>query len=712
MRILLILGALSVSLLYYGGFYQWVHQPVSALCHATNPFSGTVCDYPVSDGEKVKVTLLLENEGLHRVKAALYGDETLAPLQPGQRVSGAAYWQDAAVIHDTDVTTFTSRGVHVLLYRGTDLIISDGAEGSWRYLPQRFAKAIKDKLVLIYKDDPVCAAFMTAELTGDRSGMAAADYTKLSEVGLAHLFAVSGLHCAFLVSLLGFLIPTGRRRLFAGTAIGVLLFYMMAVGLTPSVVRACIMQIFLLTAPLFKRESDGMTSLGAALLVILLVNPFAIGSVSLQLSFAATLGLVWLAPKMMDAWGRAGEKWPGAFRAALRFLLANGAATVSALAFTVPLTAYYFNILTLVSPLSNLLIVWAAGWNFMLGFVTVLIGFISLPAAQVLSAFSAILIYYVRAVVGVLIKIPYHAVYFTNRLLKYWLIYAYGMVSVCCLTRPRRGKYALATGLAAVALAATVVLNAQSYYAGDLNMVTLNVGQGECVLLYSRHEAALVDCGSSTSGTNAGAIAADLLETLGIRALDEVVVTHYHADHTDGLEDLMARISVKDIYLPDIEDTGGVREKITAMAAACGSKISFVEEAAHCSIGTAEMTVYPPVGEGDSNEQGLSILCSLRQFDALITGDMDGDTEEKLAETYALPDIEVLLVGHHGSRNSSSKAFLSAVEPETAVISVGRNNSYGHPADAALYRLQATGTAVYRTDLQGNIRITVKKGDS
>ena len=107
-----------------------------------------------------------------------------------------------------------------------------------------------------------------------------------------------------------------------------------------------------------------------------------------------------------------------------------------------------------------------------------------------------------------------------------------------------------------------------------------------------------------------------------------------------------------------------------------------------------------------ANELGLTILCSLGDFDTLITGDMDAKTETKLVETYDLPDIEVLLVGHHGSKYSTGTTLLESVTPEAGVISVG-DNSYGHPTEEALLRLTDAGMTVYRTDMQGNILITV-----
>ena len=433
LRAAVILFSLCGGLLYFGGYQALVQQPVLERCGREAEFSAVAADFGQLTEQGGRVTVY--PEGLRGVKAVCYGGQELAQLEPGQRITGYARWQDAGRIHENDVTTFTSRGVFALLYVQGDVTEEAGSAGSLRWLPQRTARALREKIAAIW-DDETTAAFVTAELTGDRGGLSVADETDMSQAGLSHLFAVSGLHCAFLVSLLGLLLGS-RRRLSAGVSMAVLAFYMLVVGLSPSVVRACIMQAFVLAAPLFKRDSDGLTSLGAALLVILLANPFAAGSISLQLSFAATLGLVWLSPKLYRNLSRFYTGTSRAVRWAVNFLCANMSASVSALVFTIPLTAIYFNILTLTAPISNLLAVPAAGWNFMAGFVTVLAGFVWLPAARVLGWVCFGLVRYVLWVAGVLASAPGHAVYFSNGFLKYWLLYVYAMFGGCLLTTAR-----------------------------------------------------------------------------------------------------------------------------------------------------------------------------------------------------------------------------------------------------------------------------------
>ena len=703
-RVLLVLLPLMVSLLYFSAYRALVRQPVQALCGGEHDFSAAVCDWPEATEHGAKVTIRLH--GLLGAKAVYYGDDDLLSLRPGDALSGTAWWNDVAAIGDGDLRQFSSRGVYALLYDRDTLTVQPAPDMPLGYAPQYAAKALRDKLAQLW-DDPSVLGFLTAELTGDKSLLPESDYVAMQETGLAHIFAVSGLHCAFLVTLLSLLIPPTHRRTLCAVASAVLVFYMLLTGLSPSVARACVMQLFLLSAPLFRRGSDPLTSLAAALTVILLVNPYAVGSVSLQLSFAATLGMVLLSGRLYKSftgWYRGRNR---AVRTALSFLAANLAATLGALVFTAPLTAYYFNILSLVAPLAGLLAVPAAGYAFMSAFVSALLGLVWTPLGHLAGYVPLLLVKYILWAAHLLLAVPYHAVYFTNVYLRVWLLYVYAAFLGCAVTPDGKRKYALASALTVLTLAACLWLNSRWQQYGAFRAAVLDVGQGESVALCSGSEAALVDCGSSNSYVDAGSVAADALQSAGIRRLSSMIVTHYHADHTNGLTEVLARLPVDTLYLPDIEDEYGVRDRLVSLAAHQGADVVFVTGPTRIALGEAVLTVYPPLlTTGDLNEQGLTALATAGDFDLLITGDMAGQTEQLLAQTYPLPDVEVLVVSHHGSRYSSDESFLRAITPDNAVISVG-DNRYGHPAEETLRRLQAVGATVWRTDQQGSIRIII-----
>ena len=279
------------------------------------------------------------------------------------------------------------------------------------------------------------------------------------------------------------------------------------------------------------------------------------------------------------------------------------------------------------------------------------------------------------------------------------------MVAACVLLRGKF-RYPTAGALAIVTLVLALWLNVQPFRGGVLHMVALDVGQGQSVVLHSKEMTALIDCGSG-SYLDAGDTAADYLQSVGVQTLDYVIVSHYHDDHCDGLPTLFARMKVKRLILPDIEPEDVFRAEVLSLAERHGIPVSFVRRDTALALGEASLTVYPPLDDTDMNEACLTALCSAGTFDALFTADINANTEHILITTHDLPDVEVMMAGHHGSKYSTGKELLAEVTPEVAIISSGTNNRYGHPNFEALRRLADAGATIYRTDLQGNIHITV-----
>ena len=387
-------------------------------------------------------------------------------------------------------------------------------------------------------------AFLRALLLGDKKYLDEEDASNLSEVGLSHVMAVSGLHCCFLASLIGALMGGRQRKLRCAVTIPLLFLYAFVTGLTPSILRACIMISMGMIAPLLGRDNDPPTSISFALLLILLKNPFAIASISLQLSFSAVAGIIFLTPKLV-ALARGKHKL-------LRAAMLSFSTTLGAMAFSTPLACYYFGTLSIVSLLSNLLCLWLVSIVFALGLLSVIVA-AAVPQLGAACAFvPALGIRAVLAIAGLLEELPFHAIYFNTAFSVAWLAYVYAIFITCALAKRGKYRYFAAVGLSVLSLFAAAKVNALHYEQGGLNVVALDVGQGESVLLISEGHAALVDCGSKNSYIDAGAIAADYLRSAGA-TLDSVVLTHYHEDHANGLAALFARVDVDTIYLADID---------------------------------------------------------------------------------------------------------------------------------------------------------------
>ena len=229
------------------------------------------------------------------------------------------------------------------------------------------------------------------------------------------------------------------------------------------------------------------------------------------------------------------------------------------------------------------------------------------------------------------------------------------------------------------------------------------MGQGQCIIAQCSGQTVLIDCGGDDGDANGEAVARKLLMS-GETRVDALILTHFDEDHMCGMAQLMRRLDVAAIYVPDIQQGEENRAIALKLAEDEGAEIHFVTLESALAFGTGEITLYPPTSYRAENAS-LSALLSFEEYDILITGDMTSQEERQLLRKYDFPDVEVLFAGHHGSKHSTSEELLEEILPETVIICVGKN-SYGHPTQEVLDRIAHIGAQVYRTDLHGDITIT------
>lgn len=701
-------AAVCVSVLGLALGTAWVGWYTDLFLTPLQPLIGTeqtvtleLLDYPEQQAYQVSCTA--RQEGVAG-NVLLYGEEDLLSLAPGDYVTGRVKYSSASEIGGKQNATYLARGIVLRLYAKGEMTVEKKGGNSLRWLPQRMKRAVCAAADELY--DEKTYGVVLAILTGEREALDPQSASDLEEAGLMHLTAVSGLHCGFFIALLSVLF-LGNRYLKAWLGYPVLLFYMVMVGGTPSVVRACIMAAFPLAAPLVDRENDPPTSLSFAAMLILLVNPFAAASVSYQLSFAAAAGILWVTPRIYEGLYRV-RTWKNRWlRRLWTALVGSISGSIGALVFTLPISAYYFKTIALVAPLSNLLVFPVMSVLFAAALLLTA-GYMICPAVAPLASLVSALVQYILWAAGWTAALPGHAVSVQGVLTPLWLVLVYTLFALCAVSGDSNRKYAVAVVLSVLALVAVRLVPRETVRDDALTMVAVDVGQGAATLLHSGDTTALVDCGSHYSPRGSGACVVDAMHTYGWKAIDYLVLTHYHEDHAGGLDELLARTTVGTLLLPRETEESALCRAVLTLAARYGVAVEYVTVPTTVPLGTAVLTVYPQLTHGEVNEEGLTILCSSGEFDALFTGDMGESTEKQLVETYPLPDIEVLFVAHHGSKYSTCYEFLRAVTPEVGIISVGEN-SYGHPTVEAMERMAYYGMELYRTDWQGNILLQIHK---
>lgn len=669
-------------------------------------FSAVVTDYPreTSVGSlELEARLLLPNAPDPTV--LLYTDSTAAGIVPGDTVYGSALFRLTAVGNRDRSLYYEARGIFLRGSVSSPLSVQHPATPPVPAWGAYIARTLQQSIFKIFPED--VSGLVSAILTGDKSGLGDYTYSCLQRSGTAHVVAVSGLHVSFFAALLALLFRR-RSRLSAVLSIVMIFLYAAAAGFTPSVLRAAAMISATLLAPLFNREEDRPTTLSAALFALLVFNPYAIQSVSLQLSFGAVAGIhVVTQPlyrTMTGSLTSGGNLISRALRRLYRIFAANLSLTLGALLFTAPLTAWYFGTVSLISPLTNLLILWAVSLLFAAGLLLSLLGILLPAVASVFAIPVAFLGRWILWCTRILSDFPFASLSTDSIYLCAWLAFLYILIAIVLLRRYRRAV--LPVCAAVITLCTALILTRVSLTSSPLTVTMLDVGQGQCIVLRSGQHTALIDCGGND--TNAGDTAADYLQSMGITQLDLLILTHCHSDHANGTAELFSRLDVSGIVLPELSaGSTPEQEEIISLARELDAEITLLDRNHTVSFGKSTLTLYAPLGDGGVNEEGLFVLASCGEFDVLITGDANTFSESLLLKYNPLPDIEVLAVGHHGSANSTGEVLLDTLTPETCLISVGEN-TYGHPSQETLTRLAQRNIKIYRTDRMGNLTIRYK----
>ncbi len=576
-------------------------------------------------------------------------------------------------------------------------------------------------------------AVMKALTIGERSGISPSLREVFNRCGIGHLLAISGLHVGIIaVVLIGFLkwvfnrfdVFLQRGWGYAAAACATVPFvlgYGMLAGMAPSTQRAVIMVVLGLGAYLLRREADTLNLIALAGLLILVWYPPMLFAIGFQLSFAAVIAIVLGLQHIWPGWQRVSQPSP---RSAGHRLLVFMLVTLYATAGTLPLLMYYFQQFSLIGLIANLVAV-------------PLVGFAALPlglSALGLLALSSTLASWCLQAGGVLLDVllaaarwaaAFEFVALRSFQPTVWEVggyYALLLALVAIRTYPA-AKWLLAAAVTFLALDAGWWYQTRLAHR-DLRLTFLDVGQGNATLIeFPGGHTMLVDGGGYADnrafdmGRN---VIAPFLRRQKILTVDYLVLTHPSSDHMNGLMHVLRYFDPRVlIWNHDRVETAGGRAFAALVKASPIKTPRFEELRRRMTIGPAVVRILNPPRDyqrrrlaerwRDVNNNSIALQIAFGGFTVLMPGDAGRPAElEMLRQSGSELNSTILLVPHHGSRTSSSEAFLQAVDPTIAIVSCGWRNRFGFPHPEVLARYEALGSRIFRTDINGAVQVRLR----
>lgn len=573
----------------------------------------------------------------------------------------------------------------------------------------RFSLKLRNNIILVIDSSLPAeqAALLKGIVIGERGSFSEQMEQNFSASGLTHILCVSGANIAYVAGACMFLLSFLKvKPPYQGLiTVFVLILFTYITGCSPSVVRAAIMGIMLLAGSMLNRKSDVLTSLSAACLFILLHNPLTLYDIGFQLSVGGTAGII-LFYKSLSGY--------------LNFLpkVINEVLSVTLAAqLTVnPIIALYFNKISIIAVVSNMIVVPLTGAVTILGFIMSIAGQFAIILAKFIGGLTFFFLSFIIWVSELSASIPFAVINVITPgvffIVPYYII-LFVLLWYIPVRKPGPKFYKTFSGFVAFIIVFTLI---KVSIPQPVQITFLDIGQGDCSFIKTRSgKTCLIDGGgtfpgSTTSFDPASTVIPFILDK-GTSRINLAILSHAHGDHIQGIIKAVESLEVEELVIgPQPQPTNADLKKLLNLCKIRNTKIIKLSRGDSISMDGIEFkALHPlPAGSTDLNSNSLVVMLTSGNTRVLFAGDIDTAAEKEIMDSVPNINADILKIPHHGSPKSSSDNFLKRVTPSVSIISVGKN-CFGHPSAEVIKRAGSYGSRIYRTDINGGINVTIYK---
>jgi len=498
--------------------------------------------------------------------------------------------------------------------------------------------------------------YLKTFILADKSGL---DYITniYQENGISHLLAISGMHISLIVSILQKLIKSKNKHMIISIF---LMFYLLLINYPPSAMRAVIS--FALS-----KYIDSKKTIIIILILMLLYNPFYIHNAGFLFSFIISIYLIYL-KKLITG----------------NYVIKIFKISLICFVVSIPILINNYNTINLVSPIINM---------FFVPFVSIII-FPLCILTLFIPYFDTLLYFFVNLLETISIFINSFNINLIMCEINGVLVIIYYIVITIILIKPK---------LFYLLIIIIIIHTNIKQFNTNVNIATIDVSQGDSTLLEIKNKTILIDTGGYFNSNLVNNKTIPYLKSLGIKKINYLILTHGDYDHMGEAINLVENFKVEKVIFNCGEFNDLEKELIKALDK---KKIAYYSCIKELNIDDNKLYFLNNKDYGNENDNSSVIYTELNNYKFLFMGDAGVEVEKDLIKKYNLQNIDVLKVGHHGSKTSSSKEFINEINPKYSIISVGKNNRYGHPNKEVLNTLD--DSKIYRTDQDGSIMFKIK----